>query len=103
MFNGLLPVGTVALLKNSTKRIMIIGVCQLAADDPTKVWDYVGCPFPEGYLGPDKTYLFNNEQIDKIYAVGYQDEEQFAFKVKADAVLQNIRNQEEDNVPNDKE
>ena len=40
---------------------MIIGVCQLAADDPTKVWDYVGCPFPEGYLGPDKTYLFNDE------------------------------------------
>ena len=88
MFNGLLPVGTVALLKNSTKRIMIIGVCQLAADDPTKVWDYVGCPFPEGYLGPDKTYLFNNEQIDKIYAVGYQDEEQFGDST--DSLLQDF-------------
>lgn len=94
MLDGLLPIGTVTLLKNSTKRIMIIGVCQLEADDPTKVWDYVGCPFPEGFLGPDTTYLFNNEQIDKIYAVGYQDEEQFAFKVNADAALRKIREDE---------
>lgn len=94
MIEGLLPVGSVVLLKNSTKRVMIIGVCQLAAADPSKVWDYVGCPFPEGYLGPDKTYLFNREQIERIYAVGYQDEEQFAFKVKADNALQNIRREE---------
>lgn len=94
MMEGLLPVGSVVLLKNSTKRVMIIGVCQLAASDPSKVWDYVGCPFPEGYLGPDKTYLFNREQIDRIYAVGYQDEEQFAFKVKADKALADIREKE---------
>lgn len=96
MMDGLLPVGTVVLLKNSTKRVMIIGVCQLAASDPSKVWDYVGCPFPEGFLGPDKTYLFNREQIERIYAVGYQDEEQFAFKVKADAALADIRNNQEE-------
>ena len=94
MMEGLLPVGSVVLLKNSTKRVIIIGVCQLAAADPGKVWDYVGCPFPEGYLGPDKTYLFNREQIDRIYAVGYQDEEQFAFKVKADKALVDIREKE---------
>ncbi len=96
MLEGLLPVGTVALLKNSTKKVMIIGVCQLAASDPSKVWDYVGCPFPEGFLGPDKTYLFNNEQIERIFAVGYQDEEQFAFKVKADAALADIRSRQEE-------
>ena len=106
MFNGVLPIGSVVTLKGGEKKVMIIGICQfqaVAGEEKPRIWDYVGCPFPEGYLGPDKTYLFNNEQIDKIYAVGYQDEEQFAFKVKADAALQNIRNQEEDNMPNDKE
>lgn len=28
MFEGLLPIGSVVLLTNSTKRVMIIGVCQ---------------------------------------------------------------------------
>lgn len=91
MIEGLLPVGSVVLLKNSTKRVMIIGVCQMGATDPSRVWDYVGVAFPEGYLGPDKTYLFDGTQIEKIYTIGYQDEEQFAFKVKADAAMQKIR------------
>ncbi|MBE5881914.1 MAG: DUF4176 domain-containing protein [Lachnospiraceae bacterium] len=95
MLEGLLPIGSVVLLKNSTKRVMIIGVCQVGANDPTRVWDYVGAPFPEGFLGPDKTYLFDGEQIERIYSVGYQDEEQFAFKVKADAAMENIRNNTE--------
>ena len=91
MFSGLLPIGSVVLLKNSTKKIMIIGVCQGEAGDPNVVWDYAACVYPEGYLGPDKTFLFNNDQIDKIFAVGYQDEEQFAFKEKADAVIEKLR------------
>lgn len=28
MLQGILPIGTVVLLKNATKRLMIIGVCQ---------------------------------------------------------------------------
>ena len=61
MFTGLLPIGTVVLLKNSTKKVMIIGFAQVSANDPSKVFDYVGCLFPEGYVGPDKTYLFNSD------------------------------------------
>ncbi|MFT3952525.1 MAG: DUF4176 domain-containing protein [Oscillospiraceae bacterium] len=89
MFEGLLPIGSVVLLKDSTKKVFIIGVCQ--QDTQQRIWDYVGAGFPEGYIGPDKTYLFNDEQIDKVFAVGYQDEEQFGFKLKADAVLKKIR------------
>lgn len=94
MFTGLLPIGTVVLLKNSTKKLMIMGFAQVSANDPQKVYDYVGCVFPEGYLGPDKTYLFDSSQIEKIYAVGYQDEEQMAFKTKIDAALIDIRKKE---------
>jgi hypothetical protein len=93
MLEGLLPIGTVVLLKNSAKRVMLIGYCQQDLQTGAKtVWDYAGCLYPEGYLGPDKTYLFNGSQIDKVYSLGYQDEEQFAFKVKADKTLADIRN-----------
>lgn len=98
MLNGLLPVGSVVLLKNSTKRLMVIGVCQKEQGaEPPVLWDYAGCLYPEGYMGPTKTYMFNNEQIEKIYALGYQDEEQFKFKVRADAALAKARDMTEEN------
>ncbi|MGN0621798.1 MAG: DUF4176 domain-containing protein [Porcipelethomonas sp.] len=89
MFEGVLPIGTVVLLKNSTKRVMIIGVCQ--KDSSGKVWDYSAVLYPEGYLGSDQSYLFDSDQIERIFAIGYQDEEQFEFKVKADALMKKIR------------
>lgn len=94
MFTGVLPIGSVVLLKNSTKKLMIIGFAQVSASNPERVYDYVGCVFPEGFLGPDQTYLFDSHQIEKIFAVGYQDEEQMAFKTKIDAALNDIRKKE---------
>lgn len=91
MFEGLLPIGTVVLLKNSQKRVMIIGVIQKQIKDGKDViWDYSACFYPEGYMGPDKTFLFNSEQIEKIFAVGYQDEEQFCFKEKVDQIRKEL-------------
>lgn len=82
---GLLPIGTVVLLKNSTKRIMIIGVLQRQIKESESIiWDYSGCLYPEGYMGGDKNFLFNTDQIEKIFAIGYQDQEQFEFKEKID-------------------
>ena len=93
--NGLLPIGSVVLLKNSTKRVMIIGVCQAARSESGQtVYDYSGCLFPEGYLGADKNFLFNHDQIDKLFAIGYQDDEQLAFKEKADKLIEDIRARE---------
>lgn len=91
MINGLLPIGTVVLLKESTKRIMIIGVCQRSVGEEEKIWDYCGCFYPEGYIGADKVFLFNNDQIETIFALGYQDEEQMIFKQKADATMLELR------------
>lgn len=93
MFSGVLPIGTVVLLKNSTKKLMIIGFCQkqVQEDGQGQVWDYVGCVYPEGYLGPDQSYMFNGNQIERIFSVGYQDEEQFAFKVRVDQILSEVR------------
>lgn len=92
MFEGILPIGSVVLLKDSEKRVMIIGVLQrqIDKDDSEKIWDYSGVLYPEGAMGPDKTFLFDNSQIDKIYAIGYQDEEQFEFKTKIDEIKKQL-------------
>ena len=73
-----LPIGSVVLLHEGTKRLMIYGrrQQQLATGD---MWDYIGCLYPEGNISEDYMYLFNHEQIERVYFVGYQDEEEVAF------------------------
>ncbi len=73
-----LPIGSVVLLKESTRRVMVVGLCQRGAQTQ-KVYDYVGVVFPEGFVSADKMFLFNNEQIDVIFSLGYMDEEQLRF------------------------
>lgn len=60
-----LPIGSVVLLKESKKRIMIVGVKQKQIDSE-KVWDYSACLYPEGIINPERLYLFDSEQIEKI-------------------------------------
>lgn len=91
MFSGLLPIGSVVLLHESKKRVMIAGVCQRSAGDLEKIWDYTGVLFPEGFLSADKMFMFNHDQIEQVFALGYQDSEQMAFKAKADELITKIR------------
>ena len=76
-----LPIGSVVLLKESQKRIMIVGVKQKQVGSD-KVWDYSACLYPEGILDPDKLFLFDNEQIERLYFIGLQDGEGLAFSQK---------------------
>lgn len=93
MFAGLLPIGSVVVVGDSTKKVMIIGVCQKSTDG--RIFDYSGVVYPEGFLDPQKMFLFNNEQITHISALGYQDAEQLAFKEKVDIAIVNLRNGKE--------
>ena len=83
-----LPLGTVVLLKEAKKRVMIIGFCCLDEKDKTKVFDYSGCIYPEGMIASDKNLLFNHNQIEKIFHLGYSDEEEKLFKEKLKIVLE---------------
>ena len=69
-----LPIGTVVLLKNGSKKVMIYGRKQIATENGQE-FDYVACLYPEGNINDDYTFLFNNENIDKIIFKGYSDEE----------------------------
>ena len=60
---------------------MIVGVKQKQVGSD-KIWDYSACLYPEGILDPDKLFLFDNEQIERLYFVGLQDGEGLAFQQK---------------------
>lgn len=77
-----LPIGSVVLLNNGTKRLMVTGFCVVPNDDKTKIYDYSGCLYPEGMLSSDEVALFNHDQIKQIYALGFSDEEEKSFKSK---------------------
>lgn len=69
-----LPIGSVVLLKNAEKELMIDGYASISIDNPNKVYDYVGCLYPEGRLDNKEVQLFDHVQIDKILFLGYETE-----------------------------
>jgi hypothetical protein len=85
-----LPIGTVVLLKGGKKRAMITGFCSVAQENQEKIYDYSGCVYPEGYLSSNQVCLFDHDQIDKIYFLGYEDEEEKMFKEKLNQIVASI-------------
>lgn len=79
-YDKVLPIGTVVLLQNGKKRVMILGYQRTAANDDSVIYDYCGCLYPEGYISPQRTLLFNHENIDRIYAMGLQNDEYMQFQ-----------------------
>lgn len=78
-YEKFLPIGTVVLLKNATKKIMITGF-YVKAEGQGQVFDYTGCIYPEGVISSTQNCVFNHNQIDKIYHIGMIDEEEKKFK-----------------------
>ena len=64
----LLPIGSVVLLKEATKSLMIIGIMQM--DEDGGRYDYIACPFPEGYINAETFFLFDHEDIQDVRFVG---------------------------------
>ena len=75
----LLPIGSVVLLKEGNKRVMIVGRLQRQAGTD-KVWDYSACFYPEGILNPSELFLFNHDQIQIVFFLGFQDKEGLEFQ-----------------------
>ena len=73
-----LPLGSIVLLENGEKRIMIYGRKQILAKT-NDVYDYVACLYPEGNINDEFTYLFNHSDIREVVYTGFTDEEDKAF------------------------
>lgn len=83
----ILPIGSVVLLDGGTKKVMITGFCSISAEDRTKVYDYSGCMYPEGFLDSNQVCLFNHEQIKEIFFLGYENDEEKEFKKVIEEVI----------------
>ena len=87
MENKILPLGSVVLLHNGTKKVMVIGYGMKTPENPDKIYDYCGCVFPEGVLRSDITCVFDKEQIQEIYFAGFQNEESNEFLQKVSSLV----------------
>jgi len=75
MIRDFLPIGSVVMLKNAEKPLMIYGIKQLDTDNPDTEYDYIGVLYPEGNIGSDFQYLFNHSDIDNVLFKGYESEQ----------------------------
>lgn len=80
----LLPIGSVVLLNEAEKKLMIIGILQRNGEE---VFDYVGCPYPEGLLDSENLFLFNHKDIAEISYLGFDNIERQIFIKKLEAEL----------------
>ncbi len=94
-YEKFLPIGSVVLLKGGTKKAMVTGFCSVASEDKTKIYDYTGCIYPEGYLDFDQVCLFDHDQIEKVYHLGYIDEDEKSFKEELKAVAEEYSNSDD--------
>ena len=75
-----LTIGTVVLLKDAKKKVMITGFASMSPETGDTIFDYSGCPYPEGFLNYNEVCVFNHEQIEKVFFNGFVNEEDIVFK-----------------------
>lgn len=93
-YSKFLPIGSVVLMKGANKRVMITGFCVSSKVSKTQMFDYIGCLYPEGIMDTEKNLLFNHDDIDKIFWIGYSDDEDKKFKESLnEALKQNSQNE----------
>ncbi|MDO4543783.1 MAG: DUF4176 domain-containing protein [Clostridia bacterium] len=92
---NLLPLGSVVLLKDGNKRLMIYGRLQ-RSKETGETYDYISCLYPEGVVDSTKAVLFNQEDISRLYFVGFQDPEEFAYRAKVKEYFETQAQQEQE-------
>ena len=73
--NKILPIGSVVMLRNATKPVMIFGYLQQSSLHPGKIVDYVGVPYPQGNLDMSMQYGFMMSDITEVLYEGYRSED----------------------------
>ncbi|PFJ07651.1 hypothetical protein COI88_02405 [Bacillus cereus] len=76
----LLPIGTVVKLEDIEQFVMIIGRMVTSADN--RDFDYIGVPYPMGYLGEEKVLCFNHDKIMEEMHRGYMTESELVLREK---------------------
>lgn len=74
-----LPIGSVVMIRQSDRRLMVIGRDQ--RDKKTnKIFDYIACYFPEGVQESSRVLHFNKEDILLVFSLGYLNEDELRLR-----------------------
>lgn len=88
MYKDLLPIGSVVALQGATRKLLIIGT--IVHDEQTNTtYDYIGEPFPEGYIDAETMFLFQHEDIKSVHFLGYLNAEAQAYRAELMKSLEN--------------
>ena len=96
-----LPIGTVVLLKNGKKEVMICSYGIMPQGDiiengetkngEKRFFDYGGCTYPEGLINSEHIVAFNHEQIEKICYMGYETDEYKSFNKTIKDIYEQVK------------
>lgn len=75
MYKNLLPIGSVVTLKKIEGNLMILGRIQ-CKEGENKIYDYTACVYPMGLVNPKEILFFEQEQIQEILYMGFQNEQE---------------------------
>ncbi|MBM7643967.1 hypothetical protein JOD45_000158 [Scopulibacillus daqui] len=78
----LLPIGSVVYLKDIDKQEVMIYGRKQKRENESKIWDYVGCPYPQGNISKDYNIFFDHNQILKVIFKGYETESEIQLRRK---------------------
>lgn len=81
----LLPVGSVVRIQGVEKRAVIMGVLP---QNEGVVYDYIGVPYPEGFLGMDSMIMFNQDVVELVDYYGRINAEFRDFRAKLEKVME---------------
>lgn len=79
MYENLLPLGSVVLLKDAESLVMIISRL-VATNESDSIFDYSACLYPEGIVDMNSLVFFNRGDIERVYFIGFQDPEELELQ-----------------------
>jgi len=81
-----LPIGTVVMLQNGKKELMITGYL-VSEEGKEEVYDYSGCLYPEGIISSNQNAVFNHSQIQQVLFKGFDGEKFKEFESKLKTLI----------------
>lgn len=76
MKDTFLPIGSVVLLTNTLKKVMITGYLVVSNNNSKIIYDYAGCMYPEGVISSEQVIAFNRNQIKEVIHMGLESLEE---------------------------
>lgn len=85
-YSYLLPIGSIVKVKGMEQRMMIYGILQKGKATGTRVFDYIGVPYPEGVHDSRLSVGFDHGDVKEVVFRGYEDKDREAFLLILEAM-----------------